>query len=127
MSSQLVDVFFDRALDALPSELSLALRAAGLDDAGILDSYPRDSYDVLVAAGVTGIDIAAGGTLTGTGDDMDVVLAASAGTSYFLSYCPLLSFLLYRLSLRRASFLRCSPVFPSPSLLSGFSSLHEQM
>ena len=83
MSSQMVDVLFGRALDAMPSELSLALRAAGLDDAGILDSYPRDSYDVLVAAGVAGIDMAARGTLTGTGDDMDVVLATSAGTFYF--------------------------------------------
>ena len=88
MSSQLVDVLFDRELDALPNELSLALRTAGLDDAGILDSYPGDSYDVLVAAGVAGIDMAAGGVLTGTGDDMGVVLATSVGTFYFLSYSP---------------------------------------
>ena len=127
MSSQLVDVFFDRVLDALPGELSLALRAAGMDDAGNLDSYPRDSYDVLVAAGVTGIDTAAGGTLTGTGDDMDVVLAASAGTSYFSIFLP--PHLFPSLSFISSSCV-VSPLFaclPSPSLLSGFSSLHEQM
>ena len=88
MSSQMVDVLFGRALDAMPSELSLALRAAGLDDAGILDSYPRDSYDVLVAAGVAGIDMAARGILAGAGDDLDVVLATSAGTFYFFILLP---------------------------------------
>ena len=82
MSSQSVDVLFVRALDAAPSELTLALKAAGLDDPGILESYPRSNYDELVAAGITGLDTAACGTdggygFTGTGDT-----GTSAGTIY---------------------------------------------
>ena len=109
-------------MDALPGELSLALSAAGLDDAGILDSYPRDSYDVLVAAAVTGIDTAADGTLTGTGDDMDAALAASAGTSYFSIYLTVLNSLfvslIYLFVVRRFSIVRlCSLSFPPVGFL----------
>ena len=47
-------MLFWKALDELPEELSLALRCARLDDAAILDCYPRDSCEVLASAGVTG-------------------------------------------------------------------------
>ena len=47
-------MLFWKALDELPEELSLALTRARLDDAGILDCYPRDSNEVLASAGVTG-------------------------------------------------------------------------
>ena len=39
------DVLWERALSALPAELLSALRAAELDDPGVLSEYPRE--DVL--------------------------------------------------------------------------------
>ena len=93
MSSQMVDVLFGRALDAIPSELSLALRAVGLDDAGILDSYPVTATTYWFRQG----SLASIWRLV-------VCLRVQAKVwmwylrrwlvhFYFLSYCPFLSFL----------------------------------
>ena len=123
MSSQSVDVLFTRALAAVPGELSLALKAAGLDDPGLLDSYLRSSYGALVAAGVTGAVTAAGITTTGTGDTGTGDTGMSAGTFYgliVLSYRPLLSSHLYHLSLHCVSSLVVCvvpPLLPSCLLL----------
>ena len=48
------DPLFEAALDAMPEALSSGLRAAGLADLGLLDACPRDSFEELVAARVTG-------------------------------------------------------------------------
>ena len=48
------DPLFEGALDAMPVAMSSGLRSAGLADPGLPDAYPRDSFEELVAAGVTG-------------------------------------------------------------------------
>ena len=98
MPSQSTDPLFARALEAAPSELTLALRVAGLDDPGILEAYPRSSYNELVAAGVTGLGTAAGTYgicgVTGTGDTSAGTICMWGSYSYLIHLFPLFSYLI---------------------------------
>ena len=47
------DPLFEVVLCRLPEVLGTGLRAAGMADPAILESYPCDSYKELVDAGVT--------------------------------------------------------------------------
>ena len=80
MVSQGADPLFRKVLGALPGVLLQGLKVAGLDDAGILEKYPRDSNEDLLAAGVTGASTAvndilaagiAGGMVTPADMDLD--------------------------------------------------------
>ena len=76
------DPSFRKALEALPDELLQGLRDAALDDAGILENYPRDTYADLLAAGVTGASTAVTDGMVTTADmdvDMDGVLDVGGG------------------------------------------------
>ena len=103
------DHLFEVALSAIPEALSSGLRAAGLADPGLLDVFLRDSFDKLVAAGVTGDEsgvlmnmeagiVATGGTTMDTGMD-DYEGRAYTSVSLIVSPPRLFSvFLWYRLS-----------------------------
>ena len=52
-ASSLQDPLFEVVLCQLPEVLEAGLRAAGMADPAILESYPCDSYKELVDAGVT--------------------------------------------------------------------------
>ena len=68
------DHLFEVALSAIPEALSNGLRAAGLADPGLLDVYPRDSFDKLVAAGVTGDE-------SGVRTNMEAGIVATGGAT----------------------------------------------
>ena len=47
------DPLFEAVLCRLPEVLGTGLRAAGMEDPAVLESYPRDTYKELLDAGVT--------------------------------------------------------------------------
>ena len=113
MVSQGTDLVFRKALETLPEELSRGLKNAELDDAGVLESYPRDSCGDLVAARVTGVraasvDVGAGARIAG---------AVDGGASWcILWFCVSIHCLLYFCSSPSCSFL-CSSLLISPGRL----------